>query len=30
LILPGPVLEPVTSRVAGRHCPSILSHLTQV
>ncbi len=30
LILPGPGFEPVTSRVAGRRCPCILSHLTQV
>jgi hypothetical protein len=29
LILPGPGFEPVTSRVAGRRCPCILSHLTQ-
>ncbi len=28
LILPGPGFEPVTSRVAGRRCPCILSHLT--
>jgi hypothetical protein len=30
LILPGPGFKPVTSRIAGRRCPSILSHLTQV
>jgi hypothetical protein len=30
LISPGPGFEPVTSRVAGRRCPCILSHLTQV
>ncbi len=30
LILPGPGFEPVASRVAGRVCPCILSHLTQV
>jgi hypothetical protein len=30
LILPGPGFEPVTSRVVGRQCPCILSHLTQV
>ncbi len=29
LILPGPGFKPVTSRVAGRQCPGILSHLTQ-
>jgi hypothetical protein len=29
LILPGPGFEPITSRVAGRRCPCILSHLTQ-
>ncbi len=29
LILPGPGFEPVTSRVAGRRCHCILSHLTQ-
>ncbi len=29
LILPGPGFEPVTSRVAGRRCPCILSHLNQ-
>jgi hypothetical protein len=30
LILSGPGFEPVTSRVAGRRCPCILSHLIQV
>ncbi len=30
LILPGLEFEPVISRVAGRRCPFILSHLTQV
>ncbi len=28
MILPGPGFKPVTSRVAGRRCPCILSHLT--
>ena len=27
---PGPGFEPVTSRVAGRRCPCILSHLTHL
>ena len=30
LILPGPGFKPGTSRIAGRRCPCILSHLTQV
>jgi hypothetical protein len=29
LIWPGPGFEPVTSKVAGRRGPCILSHLTQ-
>jgi hypothetical protein len=30
LILPGPGFKPVSFRVAGRRCPCILSHLTQL